>query len=46
MVQAPGNNRTSPGSNGSNIERPKDKKDGGRRTRPGMIEMGKYEDRS
>jgi hypothetical protein len=44
MVQVLGHNRTSPGSNGSNIERPKDKEDGGRRTRPGMIEMGKDED--
>jgi hypothetical protein len=46
MVQVLGNNRTSPGSNGSNVERPKYKENGGRRPRPGMVEMGKNEDRS
>ena len=44
MVQVPGNDRTSPGSEGSDIEGPKDKKYGGRRTRPRMIEMSKLED--
>ena len=44
MVQIPGHNRTSPGCNGNNIERPKEKEDRGRRTRPSMIKMGKNED--
>ena len=44
MIQVPVNYRSSPGSDGSNIEGPKDKKDGGRRTRPRMIEMGKNKD--
>ena len=40
----PGYNSTSPGRNGSNIERPKDEEEGRRRTRPSVVEIGENKD--